>query len=451
MKSELLSGAHLIAFRIVSKKISLPARIPFVVSADNFSIVPGANIQGLEASLGLEDIERGRSRDRGKDGKENTGSSGRERGTRGARAGSRARTTDASAPANNSPAGKSRTRTFSASPAGGTYYIYSFDGRLLAEYDLYGTCVRDYIYFGGQLIAEYDALGAQYYYYTSDQINSTRIVTNGAGVVVYAAAHDPYGGIQQTWPGNTFNPTPKFSGNERDGESQLDYFGARYYDSSIYRWISVDPAGSKPGAMNEPQRWNLYSYCRNNPLVFIDPDGSTEINIFLGIPVYKCKLDFNLLVTWAKEYGFEVKVLKPGKWTEKEFRESLEKKDTWTFYIGHSTRKDKNGKRHGVWFEERGFFDWVVSKNEYVGIFACGSADYAFDLFMAPVVFAISDMDPSDELGLSAAAYRMLQVLMLSNDPELATQQGTQFWAWALGWTEVQLEARGYAIVTQKK
>jgi len=66
-------------------------------------------------------------------------------------------------------------------------------------------------------------------------------------------------------------------------------------------------------------------------------------------------------------------------------------------------------------------------------------------------VFAISDMDPSDELGLSAAAYRMLQVLMLSNDPELATQQGTQFWAWALGWTEVQLEARGYAIVTQKK
>jgi RHS repeat-associated protein len=130
--------------------------------------------------------------------------------------------------------------TRSASPVG-TFSIYSFDGRLLSEYDIYGTCLRDYIYMGSRLIAEYRPQEGKYYYYTSDQINSTRIVTNDSGAVVYAAAHDPFGGIQKTWT-STYDPSLKFSGKERDAESGLDYFGARYYDKAQYRFISVDPA-----------------------------------------------------------------------------------------------------------------------------------------------------------------------------------------------------------------
>ncbi len=87
----------------------------------------------------------------------------------------------------------------SASPAGGSYYIYSFDGRLLAEYNLYGDCVRDYIYMGTRLVAEFRPSTSKYYYYASDQINSTRIVTDDAGALVYSAAFDPYGGVQKTW------------------------------------------------------------------------------------------------------------------------------------------------------------------------------------------------------------------------------------------------------------
>ena len=287
-----------------------------MVSADNFSIVAGGvAVQGTEGSPGLADIERGRSRDRGKEGKENSRSSGRQRETLGARGGATARTTDASAPANNSPAGKSRTRTFSASPAGGTYYIYSFDGRLLAEYNLYGTCVRDYIYFGGQLIAEFDTVGSQIYYYTSDQISSTRIVTNSTGVVVYAAAHDPYGGIQQTWPGNTFNPTPKFSGKERDGESDLDYFGARYYDKSQYRFISVDPIINSNAFYKSPQRMNLYGYCVNSPLSFMDIDGRVIVPVALpgsGGATLHTYLDsffigtVGLFIDWCASWGISL-------------------------------------------------------------------------------------------------------------------------------------------------
>jgi RHS repeat-associated protein len=125
---------------------------------------------------------------------------------------------------------------------------------------------------GDRLIAEYDYVGSRLLYYTPDQINSTRVVTDQAGTVVYSAAHDPYGGIQQTWV-STYDPQLKFSGKERDAESQLDYFGARYYDRSQYRFISVDPIISRQIVWYDTQAWNLYSICFNNPLSFVDRTG----------------------------------------------------------------------------------------------------------------------------------------------------------------------------------
>jgi hypothetical protein len=79
---------------------------------------------------------------------------------------------------------------------------------------------------GSRLVTEYNPATSQYLYYTQDQIGSTRIVTDDTGTVVYAAAHDPYGGIQKVWA-DAFDPKGKFSDKERDGETWLDYFGAR--------------------------------------------------------------------------------------------------------------------------------------------------------------------------------------------------------------------------------
>lgn len=69
---------------------------------------------------------------------------------------------------------------------------------------------------------------------------------------------------------NTIDPLPKFLGKERDAESGLDYFGARYYDRAQYRFISVDPITSPKGAYCDAQLFNLFSYCRNNPVAFLD-------------------------------------------------------------------------------------------------------------------------------------------------------------------------------------
>ncbi|MEW6364475.1 MAG: RHS repeat-associated core domain-containing protein [Acidobacteriota bacterium] len=162
-------------------------------------------------------------------------------------------------------------------PAGSeiVYYIYSFDGKLLAEYDADGNCNRDYIYAGNRLIAEHKPKVGIYHFYTPDQINTTRMITDQAGKIVYSAAFGPYGGEQITWV-DKCNPALKFSGKERDRDTTFDYFGARHYASSQGRWISPDPIRNKQLAIWTPQLWNLYSYCRNNPITFVDPDGSLE-------------------------------------------------------------------------------------------------------------------------------------------------------------------------------
>jgi RHS repeat-associated protein len=69
----------------------------------------------------------------------------------------------------------------------------------------------------------------------------------------------------------------RFSGKERDAESGLDYFLARYYSGAQGRFTSVDP--DNRGAIEEdPQTWNAYSYVRNNPLKYTDPDG-TDVRV----------------------------------------------------------------------------------------------------------------------------------------------------------------------------
>jgi RHS repeat-associated protein len=69
----------------------------------------------------------------------------------------------------------------------------------------------------------------------------------------------------------------RYTGKERDAESGLDYFGARYYASSIGRWMSPDwsktPQGVPYVDLANPQSLNLYEYVGNNPLSRFDPDG----------------------------------------------------------------------------------------------------------------------------------------------------------------------------------
>ncbi len=64
----------------------------------------------------------------------------------------------------------------------------------------------------------------------------------------------------------------QFTQKERDNETGLDYFGARYFASMQGRFTSPDPLLSS-GKPLQPQSWNRYSYCINDPLKYVDPKG----------------------------------------------------------------------------------------------------------------------------------------------------------------------------------
>ncbi len=73
----------------------------------------------------------------------------------------------------------------------------------------------------------------------------------------------------------------QFTGKERDAETGLDYFGARYYGSTMGRWMSPDwSAQVEPvpyAKLDNPQSLNLYSYTLNNPLSKVDVDGHADV------------------------------------------------------------------------------------------------------------------------------------------------------------------------------
>jgi len=65
----------------------------------------------------------------------------------------------------------------------------------------------------------------------------------------------------------------KYTGKEFDAETGLYYYGARYYSPGLGRFTSADPKVISRQRMLDPQQWNMYSYSRNNPTSYFDPDG----------------------------------------------------------------------------------------------------------------------------------------------------------------------------------
>ncbi len=93
--------------------------------------------------------------------------------------------------------------------------------------------------------------------------------------------------------GLTFLLRSRSSGKERDNESGLDFFGARYYGSSLGRFMSVDPKAAS-GKLANPQSWNRYSYVLNNPLALFDPDGKEA---YFAVQGNNINVQINVLLT----------------------------------------------------------------------------------------------------------------------------------------------------------
>ena len=110
-----------------------------------------------------------------------------------------------------------------------TLYWYGAPG-IIAESDLSGTLKSEYVFFNGKRLARIDLPAGTLHYYLSDHLNSTSMVVSGAGVIEDESDYSPYGTEYQITSGANHY---KFAGKERDTESGLDYFGARYYSNGL--------------------------------------------------------------------------------------------------------------------------------------------------------------------------------------------------------------------------
>jgi RHS repeat-associated protein len=146
----------------------------------------------------------------------------------------------------------------------------------------------------GELPATLPVEKDQFYYHT-DHLGSSNIITDTYGSVYQHLEYFPYG---ETWieeggsyGGNT--PGYKFTGKELDPETGLYYYGARYYDPVLSRWISADPVLVKYlpdhenreedlnglGGIFTPFNLSVYALGHNNAINYKDPDGKFVIRI----------------------------------------------------------------------------------------------------------------------------------------------------------------------------
>ena len=166
---------------------------------------------------------------------------------------------------------------------GKTFYYYDGEGRRVGKVS--GAVTEAYVYDArGRLAAEYGGLAVETatHYLTADHLGSTRVITDPSKAVILCKDYLPFGDevLANTQNGRSSiscysaetGLRQKFTGKERDPESRLDFFEARYYSWAQGRFTSADEplVDQEP---EDPQSWNLYHYVRNNPLRFSDPTG----------------------------------------------------------------------------------------------------------------------------------------------------------------------------------
>jgi RHS repeat-associated protein len=165
---------------------------------------------------------------------------------------------------------------------GSKIYWYA-GGEILDETDTTGSVTNssfnEYYFFGGMRVARRDS-SSNVFYYLVDQLDSSRVIAEvpsgqSTATLCYDADFEPYGGEHSYT--NTCPQNYKFTSKERDTESGLDNFGARYYASTTGRFMSPDwalrPIAVPYATFGDPQTLNLYTYVENSPLNRIDADG----------------------------------------------------------------------------------------------------------------------------------------------------------------------------------
>src|SRR6266542_1373975 len=180
--------------------------------------------------------------------------------------------------------------------------LYVWIGNL---FEARGTTNLYYIYAGPRRVCVYSPAlklpgasgNSDYNYYHPDHLGSSSVMTDATGAQVENYTYTAYG-RERANGAATPDATHRFTGQVFDQDTGLYYYGARYYDSELARFVQADTV--IPSLWN-PQSYNRYSYALNNPLRYTDPDGHDPLD-YLGGGFAQLRGRRNLDL-WAKGLG----------------------------------------------------------------------------------------------------------------------------------------------------
>jgi len=151
------------------------------------------------------------------------------------------------------------------------------------------------------------------YYLLTDHLGSVDVVLDDQGNVVERRDFLPYGEERLADSTTAVTKTDhKFTGKELDDETGLYYYGARYYDAEIGRFVSVDPW---EGEFKVPQTLNKYAYTINNPVKYVDPTGQM-IQIPVAVAAIAAWVGGGALVGTAGQAASDIIVGEVSDWQE---------------------------------------------------------------------------------------------------------------------------------------
>ena len=121
------------------------------------------------------------------------------------------------------------------------------------------------------------------HYNTHDHLGSTKAVTSPTGVIEQKLDYLPFGAERVSIKADGFDTRFTYTDQEKDAESGLLYYGARYYDPVIGRFTQMDPVVmNATSVLANPQFLNSYAYSLNNPIRYIDPNGKSPLEVMGG-------------------------------------------------------------------------------------------------------------------------------------------------------------------------
>ena len=142
------------------------------------------------------------------------------------------------------------------------------------HYELENGTAVNYIFAGSLRIAKKQ--GSTVSFFHKDHLGSSTVVVSDTGAWQGKTEYMPYGTVRNE--SGSMGSDYMFTDQERDPEIGLYNYGARLYDPIMGVFVSADTIVQSPG---DPQTYNRYSYCRNNPLTYTDPSGQSFVD-FLG-------------------------------------------------------------------------------------------------------------------------------------------------------------------------